>query len=269
MAYALHMIRWETAVSGSSDQWCHSQNFSYPIWTPLISAPASQAPDRLHSSLLAYFSQVCHVRLHKILSWPHFPTIPNTPCLFRLNTPLPCIVAAMRKGPSLHVDMLHFCAFLRGGGCWGIHFNEFTAVLPGPVWGVGWVCSAWVVRGETAPWAPCAPILCPTDLESWPWAPCAHRALGITPVKGNSAFWQPWESPPLHLHLSHPQSSLRSSCHTWGCYNRTKLSSPCTARSICAALTESVFCHGNSSIDSHLPSKREAHRLFGNHSLPK
>lgn len=255
---------------GNSCVWVqqsYSQNLSYPVWTPLIWAPASQAPDRLHSSSLAYF---CHVRLHIILSWPRFPITPNTPCLFRLNIPLPCRVAAMSKGPSLWVCCIFMPCGKRGGDCWGIHLNEFTAVFPGPEICVGWVCSAWVVRGETAPWAPCAPILCPPDLRSWPWAPFVHRALGITPVKGNSAFWKPWESPPQHPHphFSHPQSSLTEGCHTWGCYSRARPSSPSTVRHICAALSESVFCHGNSSTPPS-PRKRAAHRWFGNHSLPK
>lgn len=63
-----------------------------------------------------------------------------------------------------------------------------------------------------------------------------------------------------------PSSSFSSSalpkwvCCTQECYTRAKPSSPSTARYICAALSESVFCQGNSSTDPHLPSKRAAHR---------
>lgn len=159
------MIRWETAVSGSSDQQCYSQTLNYPVWTPPISAPASQAPDRLHSSLLAYF---CHVRVHIILSWPHFLTRPKTPCLFRMNIPLPWSVAAMRKSPALWICCLFMLCGKRGGGCWGAHFNEFTAVLPGPelksVWSEFVLPEWW--EGKQLHEPPVPPF-------------CAHQTLGV------------------------------------------------------------------------------------------
>lgn len=142
MAYAVPVARWETAVFGHSDLQCHSQKLSYPMWTLLISTPASQLP----SSLLAYFSQVCHVRLHIILSQPYFPTIPNRPSLFGLNFFHPAVL--LPRGKALHY-MAMCCIFMlcgkRWGGCWGVHFNRFTAVLLGlelSLGGVGFPCLA-------------------------------------------------------------------------------------------------------------------------------
>lgn len=152
------MIRWETAASGSSDQQCHSQNWSYPIWTPLLSAPASQAPDRLHSCLLAYFSQVYCVRLYIILPWRHFPTIPKTQCLLR-SIPLPCGVSAMRKGPSLYTLL---CG--KGGGSrWGVNFNEFTEVLQGLNWSIRGM-SLFYLSGERR-----NSSMCPHSVPTRPW----------------------------------------------------------------------------------------------------
>lgn len=132
----------------------------YPIWTLLVSAPASQASARSLSSLLAYFSHVCHVGLHNIVT-------------------------------AIQIRVQSSLAWAWTESGWS-----------------GFPLPDWVVRRGAAPWAPCAPMLCPVALRSWLQPPPAHRALGVTPVKGNSGLQWPWDSPPpdpyLHPHLPHP-----------------------------------------------------------------
>lgn len=116
------------------------RTWTYPIWTLLISAPLSQASARLLSSLLGYFSQVCHVKLHIISSQPRFPTMPNKPHFLGPIFFHPAVLLPWGKAPH-YMGVCH----KRWGGCWGAHFTGFTATLLGPemrLGGEGFPCLA-------------------------------------------------------------------------------------------------------------------------------